>query len=204
MQVEELKARYGVISGGAIDGYIHYLEGRLINGFYADRQAGQRFQFVLLDEVAPLAYSPGGGYVVISSGLVLCLQSEAELAFALAHELAHQYLGHTRQAVENYTATFSRQRELELQADRYALGVVAIAGYDPRPAVTALVNAYRTGSVESTGMNYPDLQERIRTIRSQVEGSGWHPPGTLNTREFRRFQFNLRRVSPQALPTRSN
>lgn len=193
-QASYLIERYGALDGEAVRGYIAYLESRLINGFHAEEQAGRRFSFVMIDGDEPMAFSPGAGYVIFSRGLALSLRSEAELAFALAHELAHQYLGHTDLPAENFRseAADGTRRQLELEADSYALGVVAVAGYDPRMAVQALLNAYRYSDIDGQDASYPDLQARIENITKLVARSGWTPPGTVNRRAFNVFQAGLR------------
>lgn len=50
----------------------------------------------------PNAYTPGYKTVFINAGLFTRLQNEAQLAFVLCHELAHIFLKHSEQAVDNY------------------------------------------------------------------------------------------------------
>lgn len=47
----------------------------------------------------PNAVSMGDGTISINAGLVFFMQSEAELAFVLGHEIAHYYLNHTSEAI---------------------------------------------------------------------------------------------------------
>jgi len=47
------------------------------------------YRFFVLDIDAPNAYACPGGFIFITIGLVNLLQSDAELAFILAHEIAH-------------------------------------------------------------------------------------------------------------------
>jgi len=49
----------------------------------------QSFRFFILDIESANAYSCPGGFVFISRGMLEFLQNEAELAFVLAHEIAH-------------------------------------------------------------------------------------------------------------------
>lgn len=48
----------------------------------------------------PNAYSMGEGTLVINAGLMVFLDNEAELVFALSHELAHFYLDHSNHAIK--------------------------------------------------------------------------------------------------------
>lgn len=53
------------------------------------RLKARRFVFSILDTDQVGAYSTPGGYIFITRGLLLRLTSESELAWVLAHEIAH-------------------------------------------------------------------------------------------------------------------
>jgi len=104
--------------------------------------------------------------VYISRGLLAMLQSEAELAAILAHEIAHRLAGHSRKTTsearrtlgmsrelasrignrtgEDIARTFSRAlfkaklREQELEADRLSVEHLIRAGYEPQAAIDVL------------------------------------------------------------------
>lgn len=64
----------------------------------------------------PNAYSMGEGTIAINAGLMVFLDSEAELVFVLCHELAHYYLDHTTKAIKKYVETVNSeafQKELK-------------------------------------------------------------------------------------------
>lgn len=64
----------------------------------------------------PNAFSMGDGTIAINAGLMVFLDSEAELVFILSHELAHYYLDHTGSAIKKYVETVnseSFQKELK-------------------------------------------------------------------------------------------
>jgi Zn-dependent protease with chaperone function len=50
----------------------------------------------------PNAYSIGEGTLVVNAGLMIFLDDESQLVFALCHELAHYYLDHGNKAVRKY------------------------------------------------------------------------------------------------------
>ena len=52
------------------------------------------WQFSVVRNLAPNAFSIGGGYVFITDGAVNFVQNESELAAILAHELGHELAGH--------------------------------------------------------------------------------------------------------------
>lgn len=80
--------------------------------------------------------SSNGTQVAVSGEILDFVGSDDELALILAHELAHNILGHnrkgpaaTRVAGEDRSGESTRSREGE--ADRWALYLMARAGYDP-------------------------------------------------------------------------
>jgi beta-barrel assembly-enhancing protease len=58
------------------------------------RAPSRRFYFGILDTSEATAYSLPGGHVFVTRGLLEQLTSESELAFVLAHEIAHIDLEH--------------------------------------------------------------------------------------------------------------
>ncbi len=56
------------------------------------------YEFVVLNDSSPNAWALPGGKIAINRGLLLALDSEAELAAVLAHEIVHADAGHTAQS----------------------------------------------------------------------------------------------------------
>jgi len=54
----------------------------------------KKYRFYVLDDPAINAFTPGYGYIYINRGLLGFLNSEAELAGVLAHEIAHNTQRH--------------------------------------------------------------------------------------------------------------
>lgn len=89
--------------------------------------------------------------VFLSRGLVEAFmgQPDANLAFVLAHELAHNRLGH----LKSLAATSVMMGHLqEFEADTEALKMIARAGYDPRQALGSL--EFIEASVEGLRQKY--------------------------------------------------
>jgi hypothetical protein len=100
---------------------------------------------VLVEENEWNAFTTGGTYFVIHSGLESDLSDDSELANVIAHEMAHTVANHvfegqsymTLSALaksksttrDSFRAAFSHENEAE--ADRIAILYCAIAGYDP-------------------------------------------------------------------------
>ncbi|NLF25212.1 MAG: M48 family metalloprotease [Deltaproteobacteria bacterium] len=173
--------------------YLGYIKERLVSALPATGSARHQYRFILLDTNQPMAFSPGGGFIIFSKGLVKTLANEAEFAFVLCHELAHQQLGHTQFLLRDDSkgGYLPYQNKLELEADRYAIGLMALAGYDPRVAVFALTRSYRALDHIPTDNNYPDLETRLSAINQSIENSKWLPPGTLDRRAFQELRLRL-------------
>jgi predicted Zn-dependent protease len=123
-------------------------------------------RFEVLDSPGAFAYSFADGQVVISRGLLVYLNSEAQLAAVLAHEIGHVVSSHAirmlreadrasalsqrlsrRLASEQgheVLMTFSLarirgySREYEIEADVWTERLLASAGYDPNAAIQIL------------------------------------------------------------------
>ena len=63
------------------------------------------WRFVVLDSPQVAAYAAPGGYVFITSGMLTRMNSEAELAGVLAHEVAHVVQKHHLQAIQQQAQT---------------------------------------------------------------------------------------------------
>lgn len=107
-----------------------------------------------IDAMEGLSGRSDGRRVFISSGLVALARTDDELAFFLAHELAHAVLEHRTAAdvvgargTANSQISLRRGRSSRAEADADVMGLylLARAGYDPHAAVEAL-SAYAAAS----------------------------------------------------------
>ncbi len=151
---------------------------------YADRklaayveQVGQRvarssdrpqlnFRFTLLDSTQVNAFALPGGYIYITRGLLAYLNSEAELAAVLGHEIGHVTARHSVRQQSAATVTgvagailqaatgvqasqdlfnilgkavlSGYGREHELESDRLGARYLARAGYDPQAMIEVI------------------------------------------------------------------
>jgi len=130
----------------------------------ADAPYKWRFGLIKTDSVN--AFATPGGFVLVTAGLVRSLESEDELAFVLAHEIAHVLQRHhyrvivkqrlaeqamkSVQAASGYTQNaalsqasaqlFARglDKSSEYEADRIGIELMTEAGYDPAAAIGVL------------------------------------------------------------------
>ena len=102
----------------------------------------------------PNAFALGNDNIVVSSGLLDMLDSRDELAFVLAHELAHFQLGHIRHALTGGSAepqTSPNLLQRELDADSRARTMLRGAGFDERAGKELLKRILRANWATSLG-----------------------------------------------------
>jgi len=120
------------------------------------------FSFETVQGPEPNAFALPGGFIFVTRPIIdLCRADPNELAFILAHEMAHVIRGHAMNRIVSNSAlsTAARvtptrgvlaawlkkvglqfvesaySRDLESQADRLGLRLMHAAGYDPKAAV---------------------------------------------------------------------
>jgi len=135
------------------------------------------YHFYVVDDATINAFALPGGYIYIHRGLLNYLNSEAELASVLGHEIGHVAARHAvqrytqvkayqvgmmmtsifvpiQQNVGNLTDLFAASfisgfgREQELQSDELALKYAPNAGYDPYAVVQLLTVLNRLEEVD--------------------------------------------------------
>jgi predicted Zn-dependent protease len=159
-----------------------------------------RFQMTAVNPGQPAAFALPGGFIFIAGSLVhLCDRDQDEVAFVLAHEMAHVIRRHAidrllqqqvvsvlalaspgrgplaawiRQVgVQGLTRAYSRDQEFE--ADELGLRLMRAAGFDPAGAIRLL---HRMESLE--GMpdpldpylsTHPPVEDRVRRLRPVMD-----------------------------------
>ena len=134
-----------------------------------------------LFQVVPDARLTGeadGDYVQVSSELAALAVSDDELAALLAHELAHNVLGHPARldalhVDRGLLAFFGRNARLiratEREADRLSIYLLARAGYDPEKAIGfwARVRAAAPGSAGDP--THPPWAARLALVKAEAD-----------------------------------
>ncbi|MGI9412393.1 MAG: M48 family metalloprotease [Hyphomicrobiales bacterium] len=131
------------------------------------RAAGAKdytYRLYLLDDAQVNAFTPGGGHIFVTTGLVRALKTEAQMAAVIAHEIGHITESHVVRGIRNkkgaqvaaklgveaaglksavaravYDYSISAAinghgRTFEIEADRLGLDTMVKAGYDPQAA----------------------------------------------------------------------
>ena len=153
--------RFGAYNDTKISNYVSSIGNKV--AATSDRPS-LRWQFTVLDSPTPNAFATQGGYVYITRGILALLQSDAELAAILSHEIGHictQDIPH-KQAVGNMmvlgvlvmipelllapelaaapagAGMAAISRKDELNADRHGTEYLQRAGFPPETMQTAM------------------------------------------------------------------
>lgn len=143
-----------------------------------------------------------GRVIQINYGLAAAA-SDQELAVVFAHELGHLVLEHRRRLTaagvkKGFFGEFGKNqrlnRQVEVEADRMAVHLLANAGYDPSsaPAFWRTTLGRRAGGGLLRSSTYPSPEARARLVEEEIArylgtGAGPSYPGHLLERRDRAF-----------------
>jgi predicted Zn-dependent protease len=96
-----VRKQYGVYENPALQQYVSEIGQRLAK---AGHRPGIEYQFSVVDSPEVNAFALPGGYIYITRGIMAYLNSEAELAAVLGHELGHVTARHSVQQLTAPTA----------------------------------------------------------------------------------------------------
>ncbi len=153
---EQVKARYQPYEDEALQAYLSQLGEELANNSH---RSNLIFRFTLVDDPLVNAFAVPGGYIYITRGILAYMNSEAELAGVVGHEIGHVTARHSVRSqakaqaagvagILAAVATGSRSvadaanvlgaafvrgygRSYELEADRLGAEYLASNQYDP-------------------------------------------------------------------------
>lgn len=169
----------------------------------ADRVANKnrRFSFETFKSPEPNAFALPGGFIFVTRSLIeLCRHDKNEMACILGHEMAHVIRGHAMNRIVSNSAIAAASRvastrsvlsgwlrrvgvqflesayskELESEADRLGIRLVAAAGYEPDACVklfSRLAKLSSTPSQNDLGVyfsSHPPFNVRIENIKHQL------------------------------------
>lgn len=122
------------------------------------------YRFHVVDDKTINAFALPGGYIYIYRGLLVHLNSEAELAAVLGHEIGHVTARH---AVERYT-----------QAQAYRLGMAVASIFVPIPqAIGQISDLIAMATIQGFGRK-DELQADELSIR-YITRAGYDPHATI-------------------------
>lgn len=157
------------------------------------RLDSEQIRVSIVDDPAINAASGGNGQYYVTTGL-LNRATDEELRGVLAHEIAHEDLGHPAKAqvvgvgvglgaalleqifpgsstltpIAGTLISSSYTRPMELQADRHAVTLLERAGYSKQTMIDTLTWLVRLNGDSGGGIlsTHPATSERIRALRS--------------------------------------
>jgi len=97
----EIRKQYGVYDDKALQAYVQQVGERLAAKSHRPRL---KYTFTVLDSAEVNAFALPGGYIYVTRGILAHLNSEAELAAVLGHEIGHVTARH---AVRQYSAAMA-------------------------------------------------------------------------------------------------
>src|SRR5207253_1335700 len=122
---EEIKRIYGLYQDQAVQDYVQMIGTRVArNTPIADWD----FKFFVLDDDEINAFTTGGGYVYVHRGLLTYLNSEAELAAVLGHEIGHDVARHPARSQAQRVLLGSGAIATAILTGNYALAEMADLG----------------------------------------------------------------------------
>lgn len=89
--LQELRAKNMLVEGDKINDYMDAVTARI------DAQRGDgksTLKTFIIKDADANAFTSGAGYVFFNAGMLAALENEAQFAMVLAHEIAHEDLGH--------------------------------------------------------------------------------------------------------------
>jgi len=202
---EEVQRQAKLLDDPIITEYINRVGQNLVR----NSDAKVPFTFQVIDDDSLNAFALPGGFIFVHSGLMTAAETEAELASAMAHEVAHVAARHmTRQACRAQLAnlatvpliflgglpgyairqgvglaipmTFlSFSRGFESEADFLGVQYLYAAGYDPTAAI--------------------DMFEKMVSLEKRKPGSiskvfSTHP---MNDERLRKAQAEIQKILPE-------
>lgn len=119
----DVRKHYGIYDSNALQEYVNRVGQRLAKNSH---RPGLQYHFTVVDSPEVNAFALPGGYIYITRGILPYLDSEAELAAVLGHEIGHVTARH---AVKQYTAAAAANIGVQI-ASVFAPEINTPAGYN--------------------------------------------------------------------------
>ena len=139
------------------------------------RNHKEKVKYAVIDYEDFNALAFGGGYFVVFTGLMKQTNDD-ELAYVIAHELAHNTAGHIEESfflrakdvfgdkpTQEYATSFENIHEQE--ADRIAIIYTALAGFDPSGSATIWEKQFQGIEQYAFYRSHPANPERVKANR---------------------------------------
>ena len=169
-----LDALEAAFADGSAEVEIKRAGARLMLHIGTEPGCASRFQLV---PSGRLNAEADGRYVQVTTAITAYVADDAELAAVLAHEFAHNILGHrvrldaarvSRGFFGNFGRNAARIRETEIEADRYSVYLLDRAGYDPQAAVRFWTRFGQRGLNFLGSPTHPNWRSRIALFETEI------------------------------------
>lgn len=163
MERDLLAAELGIYDNASLRGYVQRVVRRLAR--VSSLEVAPRVLIADHDET----YATAGRRIIISRTTIEKLESEAELAGVLAHELAHIEARHVMVTLFGRPESDSaaNRRDAEAIADERAVALLERAGYAPSAMATAL-----SAVLEADDEEHPPRLDRIARVTKLAADRG--------------------------------
>ncbi len=166
--------RWSVSSNAALNDYVN-LVGTVV-AQQSPRYTEVPFRFAVLETDEVNAFAAPGGYIFVTRGALEMMESEAELAGVLAHEVAHVDQKHVLESMRKGNMLNGARNEADLTGDAMDLVTKQITG------------------VIFTGLARPDEMEADSLGMLYAAAAGYRPDGLLSfVRKLQAGESNERR-----------
>jgi len=146
---DRLRLQQGLYDNKMVADYVNHVGQQLV-----PTDSEKLFAFRLVADPTPFAYTLSTGTIYVSTGLMSLLDNEAQLAFVLAHEMAHVQLDHWRL---KSVLKFGEEEYNKKEATRRKLigtGIGALAGALTGKAAGGDAQAVVGSGVLGAGIGY--------------------------------------------------
>ncbi len=177
-------AEYGAYDDPDLQAYVDSVGQSLARGSHLPNL---EWHFTVLDDPAVNAFALPGGYIYITRGILAHLNSEAQLAGVLGHEIGHVTARHSAQRATQQqlaglgvglASIFSPEFQRYSGAAQQALGLMILKyGRDQETEADRLGVDYST----KVGWDPREIPATYRTLRRVGESSGQSLPTFLST-----------------------
>src|SRR6185436_7138062 len=177
-------AEYGLYEDGALAAYVDSV-GRKVAA--ASEQPTLPWRFTVLDDPVVNAFAMPGGYIYVTRGLLAHMQSEAQLAGVLGHEIGHVTARHSAKQITQQqlaglglgiaSAVSPSFRRYGSTAEQ-ALGLLMLKySRDDETQADELGVRYATGS----GYDAREIPGTYRTLKRIADRAGQSLPSYMST-----------------------
>lgn len=161
---QQVLDQYGVYDDPELQVFVQQVGERLARKSHRNNLI---YRFTVLDSDEVNAFALPGGYIYITRGLMAYLNSEAELAAVLGHEIGHVTARHS---VRQYSAT-------QMASIGATLGAIFIPGMN-NAAANQLVNIFGTALLRGYGREHELEADRLGA--EYLATTGYEPEAMLD------------------------